>query len=98
MPEIFPQIPLGVHGDLDADVCGVAISIGWDLECEFAAAVQLPKECFAVEQPRIGQLLGALCVHRVRLWWVFGIFQTSLTSPGPARLVKQVLDNAQLTI
>jgi hypothetical protein len=82
--EVFRQVPDCGDCELDAKVCGVGIC-DWYLQNDFSAAVELAQECFAIEQPRIGQLVcgrldgfqcgvGGRRVERVTLFTLYTNF------------------------
>ena len=54
--EVLGEIPDSVNCELDPEVRGVRVCDG-NLQNQFTAAVELAQECFAVEQPRVGQVL-----------------------------------------
>jgi len=77
--QVFSEVPDCVYRELNAEVRGVGIR-DRDLKGGFSAAVELAQQCFAVEQPRIGQPLRFWCVHWLYDVVAVWIFQTSLTS------------------
>jgi hypothetical protein len=56
--DLFAEIPDCGDSELNAEVCCVGISVGWDVQPGFAASVQFAQQGFAIEKPRVGQCFG----------------------------------------
>jgi hypothetical protein len=59
--DVFSEVPKCIDGNVDAKVCGVGGCDG-NLEHQFSAAIEFTQECFGVEKPGVGQLLGLAMV------------------------------------